>query len=504
MLSGVLSAVMVLSVAAGPVSALASDTKTDPKKNLEEYVSSLPDLDDARDSLDRDEIVTAKDLELDYGAEIDLKKDYTGIRIPDKKKISVSFYEAKNEDGKSFTTSRADTYKAVYYAEPVNTEHPAYRFSRNITVREEMKEKAGAKSPATETGGTASKAESVASSGKASAGDSGESTESEEDTESDSSAKASEEAVLKTGLNASGEEKETKESSAAASTVAVPEGSVSRFLESAGADSETVSVKEKTAAANSGTASVKAKATAVDSENTEAKEKEEASSGETAVTASEEKTGTEDKAVSVEAKDTEKETGFDAKEKPAEDSGTTVKEDAEGNSSSAKKADTEAPKDKEAADNPVSTEATNSAEAGTESAASSASSTEAGSAEDLDQKLEEAENQDTYDEDSGWTVSGVLKWATEEEEISLAEMGVGDSVTFDMPKKKMALKAAPSTGTMKVEITKGERYHFYDYGLGTFWTHPFYVKYGNISATASCIETSKSAPDSGTYTITTL
>ena len=198
MLSGVLSAVMVLSVAAGPVSALASDTKTDPKKNLEEYVSSLPDLDDARDSLDRDEIVTAKDLELDYGAEIDLKKDYTGIRIPDKKKISVSFYEAKNEDGKSFSTSRADTYKAVYYAEPVNTEHPAYRFSRNITVREEMKEKAAAKSPATETGGTASKAESVTSSGKASAGDSGESTESEEDTETDSSAKASEEAVLKT------------------------------------------------------------------------------------------------------------------------------------------------------------------------------------------------------------------------------------------------------------------------------------------------------------------
>ena len=143
MLSGVLSAVMVLSVAAGPVSALASDTKTDPKKNLEEYVSSLPDLDDARDSLDRDEIVTAKSIELDYGAEIDLKEDFTGIRIPDKKKISVSFYEAKNEDGKSFSTSRADTYKAVYYAEPVNTEHPAYRFSRNITVREEMKEKAG-------------------------------------------------------------------------------------------------------------------------------------------------------------------------------------------------------------------------------------------------------------------------------------------------------------------------------------------------------------------------
>ncbi len=177
-----------------------------------------------------------------------------------------------------------------------------------------------------------------------------------------------------------------------------------------------------------------------------------------------------------------------------------MKEDAEGNSSSAKKADTEAPKDKEAADNPVSTEATSSAEAGTESAASSAGSTESASSEDLEQKLEDAENQDTYDEDSGWTVSGVLKWATEEEEISLAEMGAGDTITFDMPKKRM-LKAG-STGTMKVEITKGERYHFYDYGLGTFWTHPYYVKYGNISATAYCIEPSKSAPDSGTYTIT--
>ena len=90
-------------------------------------------------------------------------------------------YSEISEDGKSFSTSRADTYKAVYYAEPVNTEHPAYRFSRNITVREEMKEKAGAKSPATETGGTASKAESVTSSGKASAGDSEKSAESEEE-----------------------------------------------------------------------------------------------------------------------------------------------------------------------------------------------------------------------------------------------------------------------------------------------------------------------------------
>ena len=324
MLSGVLSAVMVLSVAAGPVSALASDTKTDTKKNIEEYVSSLPDLDDARDSLDRDEIVTAKSIELDYGAEIDLKEDFTGIRIPDKKKISVSFYEAKNEDGKSFTTSRADTYKAVYYAEPVNTEHPAYRFSRNITVREEMKEKAAAKSPATETGGTASKAESVASSGKASAGGSGESTESEEAAESDSSTKASEEAIPKTGLNASGEEKAVEKTSTDTSDAAVPEGSVSRFLRSAGTGSETVSVQARSAAATSGKAEVK--------------DAEKASSGETAEAAAEEKAKTEDKADSDTAKEAVKEAESNTKEKSADGPGTVSEEEAEGTDPSAKEA----------------------------------------------------------------------------------------------------------------------------------------------------------------------
>ena len=35
-----------------------------------------------------------------------------------------------------FTTSHADTYKTVYYVEPVNQEHPNYQISRNVTVKE--------------------------------------------------------------------------------------------------------------------------------------------------------------------------------------------------------------------------------------------------------------------------------------------------------------------------------------------------------------------------------
>ena len=383
MISGLLAAAMFLSFAAMPVSSMAEEHP--PAEDIDAYVASLPELDKVMDQLDEDEVVTAKDLEVEYASKIDLTKDLTNITIPDSKKVAVTFYEAKDASKNDFTASRSGTYKAVYYAEPVNTEHPAYRFSRNITVREKAKEKAAVKAITAQAGGTAAKAGTAASSAKASAGDSGDKAESEEDADAGSSVKASKEGTVKSKAESSSSEKK--------------------------AEKETASDK-KTAG----------------------------STGSAAVTKSAE-------------------------------AGAEAKSAAAGSTKSA-------------------------------ATASTTGATEAAAAEDLEKKLEDMENQDTYDEDSGWTVSGVLKWATEEEEISLAEMGVGDSVTFEMPKKKMALKAAPSTGTMKVEITKGERYHFYDYGLGTFWTHPYYVKYGNITATAYCIEPSKSAPDSGTYTIT--
>jgi hypothetical protein len=140
MISGLLAAAMFLSVAAMPVSSMAEEHP--PAEDIDAYVASLPELDKVMDQLDKDEVVTAKDLEVEYASKIDLTKDLTNITIPDNKKVAVTFYEAKDASKKEFNTSNPGTYKAVYYAEPANTAHPAYRFSRNITVKDEVKEKA--------------------------------------------------------------------------------------------------------------------------------------------------------------------------------------------------------------------------------------------------------------------------------------------------------------------------------------------------------------------------
>ena len=61
-----------------------------------------------------------------------MKSDYTGLEIKDADKVKVTFEEAKNDKDEDFTTDHADTYKAVYYVEPVNQEHPKYQISRNL------------------------------------------------------------------------------------------------------------------------------------------------------------------------------------------------------------------------------------------------------------------------------------------------------------------------------------------------------------------------------------
>ena len=137
MISGLLSAVMVFSAAA-PVTAFASEMN--PEEELKAYVEALPELEQVKDQLDADEIVTAKDLEVEFDSEIDLKKDFTNLEIPDKEKVNVKFYEAKDSDQTEFSTGRAGTYKAVYYVEPANELHPVYRISRNITVKEPVTE----------------------------------------------------------------------------------------------------------------------------------------------------------------------------------------------------------------------------------------------------------------------------------------------------------------------------------------------------------------------------
>ena len=134
MISGLLSAVMVLSAAVTPATAFASEMV--PEEELKAYVEALPELEQVKEYLDADEIVTVKDLEVEFDSEIDLKKDFTNLEIPDKEKVKINFYEAKNADKADFSTGMAGTYKSVYYVEPRNEQHPVYRISRNITVKE--------------------------------------------------------------------------------------------------------------------------------------------------------------------------------------------------------------------------------------------------------------------------------------------------------------------------------------------------------------------------------
>ena len=89
MLSGILSAVMAVSVAATPAGALAADTGQGKDVSTDEYVASLPGLEEAAAMLDKDEIVTADDYEVAFGEEIDLEKDFSNITIPEGKKVKV-------------------------------------------------------------------------------------------------------------------------------------------------------------------------------------------------------------------------------------------------------------------------------------------------------------------------------------------------------------------------------------------------------------------------------
>ena len=93
-------------------------------------------MEEVQSQLDEDEIVLAKDHQVEVGTGFDVKTDFTGLEIKDAAKVKITFEEAKNEQGEDFTTSHADTYKTVYYVEPVNQEHPNYQISRNVIVKE--------------------------------------------------------------------------------------------------------------------------------------------------------------------------------------------------------------------------------------------------------------------------------------------------------------------------------------------------------------------------------
>lgn len=131
-LSGIMTVLMLISAAGVPIPAYAADLG--PVDDLVVYVAALPSLEEVADQLDEGERVTAGDYELSAGTETDLNADFTNISF-DGEKVKVSFFEAKNAAGQSFTPSLPGIYQAIYYVEPFSG-HPAYKFSRTITVVE--------------------------------------------------------------------------------------------------------------------------------------------------------------------------------------------------------------------------------------------------------------------------------------------------------------------------------------------------------------------------------
>ena len=129
--SGLLAGMTMLSTVLSPMTAYAAEIQPEEKPPLYEEVKDL---------LDEDEVVTAKDYEIETGSVFDVKSDFTGLEIKDDNKVKITFEEAKNDKNEDFTTDHADTYKAVYYVEPVNQEHPKYQISRNLIVREKETE----------------------------------------------------------------------------------------------------------------------------------------------------------------------------------------------------------------------------------------------------------------------------------------------------------------------------------------------------------------------------
>ena len=105
----------------------------------------------------------------------------------------------------------------------------------------------------------------------------------------------------------------------------------------------------------------------------------------------------------------------------------------------------------------------------------------------------ESHQENTVDTETELTVSEVLEQA-ETNGIDLYAMDAGETVTF------MA-SAGNARSSQQVSVTRGTMYRYADYGYGSYLTYQYTVKFGNVSATAYCVQPSKPGPGSGTYTI---
>ena len=181
--SGILAAMTLFTSVAVPIPSFAADDAA--KEDLKAYVTSLPELEEVKDQLSKDEIVIFEEAEYTAGEEIDMAKDLTGIYY-DKEKVKVKFYKAVSEEGNDFDANKAGTYKATYYAEPASG-NPAYKFTRKIIVKEKAVEKSTKSVSTQSTAGTDKSADK----------DKGESEDADADSAADVAAlKAKEEAEL--------------------------------------------------------------------------------------------------------------------------------------------------------------------------------------------------------------------------------------------------------------------------------------------------------------------
>lgn len=126
--SGLLSAVTVLSAFLQPVGAYAAEPEP------AAYEAEYPALEKVKGKLAADEIVAAGDHTVEIDSGFDVEHDLSGIEFsPDK--VKITFHEAKDKGGERFDIGKAGTYKAVYFVEPAS-KNPSYHVCRNIVVKE--------------------------------------------------------------------------------------------------------------------------------------------------------------------------------------------------------------------------------------------------------------------------------------------------------------------------------------------------------------------------------
>lgn len=127
-MSGVLTAVTIFSSCVQPMVSHAAE--------MDNTGDHPPTYEAVKELLNEDEIVTAHDYEMAVGDEFDVYSDFTGLEIADGEKVNVTFETAEDSEGNAFTTAHEGTFTAVYYVEPIKTDHPTYQISRKLVVKD--------------------------------------------------------------------------------------------------------------------------------------------------------------------------------------------------------------------------------------------------------------------------------------------------------------------------------------------------------------------------------